>query len=110
MVIKNQNGTKQREIVKNSTQKTELNGDGNGSCAGQDTSANSNSGSNTSNTVNVNTFNGFDDSQNDLDIAHGELTLYENEHLFLGQLYKTGVQLIIMQAIRVSRDKLFVFC
>lgn len=77
MVIKNQNGTKQREIFK------KINDDlDNG-------------------TVNVTTFAGLDSENEHLDIPHGELALYENEDLFFGQLYKTGTQLIILQAIRV---------
>lgn len=78
MVIKNQNGTKQREIVKKITDDMDNNG-----------------------TVNVTTFAGLDSENEHLDIPHGELTLYENEDLFFGQLYKTGTQLIILQAIRV---------
>lgn len=77
MVIKNQNGTKQREIVKKITEHTP-----NGA-------------------VNVTTFTGLDSENEHLDIPHGELTLYENEDLFFGHMYKTGTQLIILQAIRV---------
>lgn len=79
MVIKNQNGTKQREIVKKITEHSH-----NGA-------------------VNVTTFAGLDSENEHLDIPHGELTLYENEDLFFGQLYKTGTQLIILQAVRVCR-------
>lgn len=78
MVIKNQNGTKQREIVKRIVENID-----NGA-------------------VNVTTFGGLDSENEHLDIPHGELALYENEDLFFGQLYKTGTQLIILQAIRVS--------
>lgn len=78
MVIQNQNGTKQREIVKKVSNFADAN------------------------TVNVTTFTGLDSENEHLDIPHGELTLYENEDLFFGQLYKTGTQLIILQAIRVS--------
>lgn len=78
MVIKNQNGTKQREIVKKIIDEVDKR------------------------TVNVTTFGGLDSENEHLDIPHGELTLYENEDLFFGQLYKTGTQLIILQAIRVS--------
>lgn len=77
MVIKNQNGTKQREIVKKITDDLD-----NG-------------------TVNVTTFAGLDSENEHLEIHHGELALYENDDLFFGQLYKTATQLIILQAIRV---------
>lgn len=77
MVIKNQNGTKQREIFKKFNENLD-----NG-------------------TVNVTTFTGLDSENENLDIPHGELALYEHEDLFFGQLYQTGTQLIILQAIRV---------
>lgn len=76
-MIKNQNGTKQREIVKKITNNAENIG------------------------INVTTFAGLDSENEHLDISHGELALYENEDLFFGQLYKTGTQLVIMQAMRV---------
>lgn len=81
MVIKNQNGTKQREIVKKITDDLD-----NGA-------------------VNVTTFAGLDSENEHLDIPHGELALYENEDLFFGQLYKTGTQLVILQSIRVSFNR-----
>lgn len=89
MVIKNQNGTKQREIVK----KISEDNAGNGGSAG--------TGSAIGGAVNVTTFAGLDSENEHLDIPHGELSLYENEDLFFGQLYKTGTQLIILQSIRV---------
>lgn len=95
MVIKNQNGTKQREIVKKIS---EHNGGGSGG-----------GGSGGFEAVNVTTFAGLDSENEHLDIPHGELALYENEDLFFGQLYKTGTQLIILQAIRVSCNYLFVY-
>lgn len=81
LVIKNQNGTKQREIVKKITDDLD-----NGA-------------------VNVTTFAGLDSENEHLDIPHGELALYENEDLFFGQLYKTGTQLVILQSIRVSFNR-----
>lgn len=77
MVIKNQNGTKQREIVKKFAEDID-NSD-----------------------VKVTTFTGLDSENELLDIPHGELALYENDDLFFGQLYKTGTQLIILQSLRV---------
>lgn len=82
MVIKNQNGTKQREIVKKITDSLD-----NGA-------------------TNATTYTGNDSENENLDIPHGELSLYENEDLFFGQLYKTGTQLIILQAIRVRCHQL----
>lgn len=78
IVIKNQNGTKQREIVKKIAEHLD-----NGA-------------------VNVTTFTGLDSENEHLDIPHGELALYENEDVFFSQIYKTGTQLIILQAIRVG--------
>lgn len=78
IVIKNQNGTKQREIIKKIT-------------------ANIDSAGIKANTVTI-----ADNATDNLDIPHGELTLYENQDLFFSQLYKTGMQLIILQALRVS--------
>lgn len=97
MVIKNQNGTKQREIVKKIS---ENNGGGGGGGVG----GGGGGGGGDGGAVNVTTFTGLDSENEHLDIPHGELALYENEDLFFGQLYKTGTQLIILQAIRVSGD------
>lgn len=77
MVIKNQNGTKQREIVKKIT------------------------GNLDNGAVNIQRSAGLDSENESLDVPHGELSLYENEDIFFGQLYKTATQLIILQAIRV---------
>lgn len=78
MVIKNQDGTKQREIVKKVVEEP-FNG-----------------------SVNVTTFSGIDSENENLDIPHGELTLYEHEELFFCTLFKTAVQLSVLQAVRVS--------
>ncbi|XP_049292866.1 GPI ethanolamine phosphate transferase 3 [Anopheles funestus] len=37
----------------------------------------------------------------DFDITKGELNLYENEKLFLGTVFKTGCQLILLQSLRI---------
>lgn len=79
IVIKNQNGTKQREIVKKITANIDSTG------------------------IKANPNTGPDNATDNLDIPHGELTLYENEKLFFSQLYKTGAQLIILQTLRVSK-------
>lgn len=71
--IKNQNGTKQREIVKKITANIDSTG------------------------IKAHSPSGADN----LDIPHGELTLYENEDLFFSQLYRSGTQLIILQSLRV---------
>lgn len=78
LVIQNQNGTEQREIVKKIRDQREHS------------------------TVNVTTIGGLDSENQNINFSHGELTLYENEDIFFGQLYKTGAQLILLQAIRVS--------
>lgn len=81
IVIKNQNGTKQREIVKKITANIDSTG------------------------IKPNPNKASDNATDNLDIPHGELTLYENEKLFFSQLYKTGAQLIILQTIRVSKNR-----
>lgn len=77
IVIRNQNGTKQREIVKKIVENIEYS------------------------SVNVTKYNGLDTENDDMDVPRGELTLYENEDLFIGCLFKTGCQLLILQGIRV---------
>lgn len=76
IIIKNNNGTKQREIVKKIFDNPK------------------------SGTSDVTAQKHIDDND-DLDISHGELTLYENDDLFIGCLFKTGCQLIILQGVRV---------
>lgn len=80
IVIKNQNGTKQRHIVKKLLDKTDA-----GSVD-----------------VNAHKYNEFSSDADDVDIPRGELTLFENEHLFIGNLFQVGSKLIILQGIRVS--------
>lgn len=80
IVIKNQNGTKQREIVKKIVDRFEHS------------------------TVNVTKYNGLDAENDDMDVPRGELTLYENEDIFIGSVFKAGCQLLILQGIRVSVD------
>lgn len=75
IVIKNQNGTKQREIVKKIVDRIE------------------------SNAMDAGNFNVEND---DMDIPRGELTLYENEEIFISSVFKAGFQLVILQGIRVS--------
>lgn len=77
IVIKNQNGTKQRHIVKKLLDKTDTG------------------------TVNVQKYNGFSADTDDVDIPRGELTLFENEDLFIGNIFQVGTKLIILQGIRV---------
>lgn len=113
MVIKNQNGTKQREIVKIINDAP--NGAGGGAEGGIAGAGAAAAGGGVgvggdgigARPVNVTTFAGLDSENEHLDIAHGELSLYENEDLFFGQLYKTGVQFIILQSIRVSATRKF---
>lgn len=78
IVIKNQNGTMQREIVKKIVDRIEYS------------------------TVNVTKYDGLDAENDDMDVPHGELTLYENEDIFIGSVFKVGCQLMILQGIRVS--------
>lgn len=103
IVIKNQNGTKQREIVK---MINEFEGDGGGAGGGGEGGVGDGVGiggeGNGGRTLHVSTFAGLDSENEHLDIAHGELTLYENEDLFFAQLYKTATQFIVLQSIRVS--------
>lgn len=84
LVIKNQDGTKQREIVKTISSDVNTTSD------------------KSDDAINVVTFAGLDSENEHLDITRGELALYENDDLFFGQLFKTGTQLITLQAIRVS--------
>lgn len=107
MVIKNQNGTKQREIVKKINEHNGGGGIG-GGIGGVDIGG-AGIGDGGGRAVNVTTFAGLDSENEHLDIAHGELALYENEDLFFGQLYKTGMQLIILQSIRVSGNWIIQF-
>lgn len=80
IVIKNQNGTKQREIVKKIVDRIEHR------------------------SVNVSKCddNEIDAENGDMDVSRGELTLYENEGIFIGSVFKVGCQLMILQGIRVS--------
>lgn len=80
IVIQNQNGTKQRHIVKKLLDKTDTE----------------------SVNVNVHKYNEFSSDIDDVDIPRGELTLFENEELFIGSLFQVGSKLIILQGIRVS--------
>lgn len=105
IVIKNQNGTKQREIVK----KIDEHNGGVAFAANDNDGAGKGGNGGTGAAVNVQTFTGLDSENEHLDISHGELTLYENEDLFFSQVYKTGVQLMIMQSIRVGHKTFFIF-
>lgn len=78
ILIKNQNGTKQREIVKKIVDRIEHR------------------------SVNVTKCNVTDAENDDMDVTRGELTLYENEDIFIGSVFKVGCQLLILQGIRVS--------
>lgn len=80
IVIQNQNGTKQREILKKIVDRFEHS------------------------SVNVTKYNGLDAENDDMDVPRGELTLYENEDIFIGSVFKAGCQLLILQGIRVSFD------
>lgn len=40
--------------------------------------------------------------QDELDIGRGELTLFENDDLFIGSVFRVGCQLLILQGMRVS--------
>lgn len=52
--------------------------------------------------VRVTKNNSLDPEQDHFDVARGELTLYENEDLFIGSVFRAGCQLLILQGIRVS--------
>lgn len=77
VVIQNQNGTKQWNIVKKVVDTTDYKSVG---------------------TANVKE---TEQDSDELNISRGELTLYENEDIFIGSLFKTGCQLVVMQGIRV---------
>ncbi|XP_055536594.1 GPI ethanolamine phosphate transferase 3 [Wyeomyia smithii] len=40
-------------------------------------------------------------SETDFDVTKGEINLYENEKAFLGTVFKTGCQLLLIQGIRI---------
>ena len=44
----------------------------------------------------------MDSANEDIDVQQGELTLYENEDLFLSSIFKVGGQLLTLQGVRVS--------
>lgn len=44
----------------------------------------------------------FEMEQDELDIGRGELTLFENDDLFIGSVFRAGCQLLILQGMRVS--------
>lgn len=81
IVIKNQNGTKQRQIVKKIVDRIEPS------------------------SVNVTKYNGLDAENDEMDVPRGELTLYENEDIFIGSVFKAGCQLMILQGFRVSSSR-----
>lgn len=77
IVIKNQDGTKQREIVKKIVDRVE------------------------DSSVTVNSHSGQSLENEDIDSTRGELTLYESEDVFFSNLFRTACKLLILQGIRV---------